>query len=270
MKKVKLRRRTILSLTGGGSRGAVQVGMLRALIEHKIIPDIILGSSVGALNGVYIANNYTKEGIDRLESIWIEAEKRDIFKKNTKDIYRGFREGKSFLSNDNLKRTIDEFSPSLIENSEIKVLINTTKLKDGSSLLHDKGDCRKILLASCSLPGIFPPVKINGEDHIDGAVSLLAPLEEEMVKRDKIIVLSGIVTQRDNKDENAIDILKSGYYHMLKSQLNDLKRFRNINIIEVENDNLRVKSRDFNQSRDLIDEGYKAGIKFIKNINNRL
>src|SRR5580704_17989501 len=66
-------------LTGGGALGAVQVGMLRALVEHDIRADVVLGSSVGALNGAGYAQNPTHDGIDIVQRAWMDAQGNDLF-----------------------------------------------------------------------------------------------------------------------------------------------------------------------------------------------
>ncbi len=61
---------TALVLAGGGTRGAVQIGMLQVLTEHGFVPDRIYGASVGALNGVAFAGDPTREGVERMTEIW--------------------------------------------------------------------------------------------------------------------------------------------------------------------------------------------------------
>lgn len=76
------RLRTALVLAGGGSFGAIQVGMLHSLATHGIAADMVVGSSVGSLNGAYYAGNPTLEGIERLEAIWRALRRSDVFPVN--------------------------------------------------------------------------------------------------------------------------------------------------------------------------------------------
>src|SRR5260370_16628632 len=71
--------KTAFVLAGGGSLGAVQVGLLRALEAHGVKPDLVVGSSVGAINGAYYAAAPTAEGIERLRQIWLGLRRADIF-----------------------------------------------------------------------------------------------------------------------------------------------------------------------------------------------
>src|SRR5688572_24566733 len=71
--------KTAFVLAGGGSFGAVQVGMLRELLARDIRPDLVVGASVGAINGAYLAGNPTAEGVTRLEAIWRSLRRGDVF-----------------------------------------------------------------------------------------------------------------------------------------------------------------------------------------------
>ena len=71
--------RTAFVLAGGGSLGAVQVGMLKALTRQQVIPDFVVGASVGAINGVYFALEPNEAGVARLERIWLRIRRADIF-----------------------------------------------------------------------------------------------------------------------------------------------------------------------------------------------
>ena len=70
---------TAFVLSGGGNRGVAQVGMLRALLERGIVPDVVIGTSAGALNGAAIATSPTLEKVDRLESVWVGLKGDQIY-----------------------------------------------------------------------------------------------------------------------------------------------------------------------------------------------
>src|SRR5438445_3225867 len=73
------KQRTAFVLAGGGSLGAIQVGMLKALIRQRLVPDFVVGASVGAINGVYFAAQPDEEGLARLERIWLRIRRADVF-----------------------------------------------------------------------------------------------------------------------------------------------------------------------------------------------
>src|SRR5215472_5941784 len=77
--KKRAEARTAFVLAGGGSFGAVQVGMLRALVASGVTPDLVVGSSAGAINGAHFAGAPDAQGVARLEAIWRGLQRRDIF-----------------------------------------------------------------------------------------------------------------------------------------------------------------------------------------------
>ena len=88
--------KTALVLAGGGSLGAVQVGMLRALLESGVEPDMVVGSSVGSINGAYFAGDPTLDGIAKLERLWCGLKRRDIFPWTWRRLF-GFIRGRGHL-----------------------------------------------------------------------------------------------------------------------------------------------------------------------------
>jgi NTE family protein len=73
------REKTAFVLAGGGSFGAIQVGMLRELVAHGIVPDLVVGASVGALNGIHFCADPTPAGVARLEAVWRALRRSDVF-----------------------------------------------------------------------------------------------------------------------------------------------------------------------------------------------
>src|SRR5437763_12526599 len=89
--------KTAFVFAGGGSFGAIQVGMLHALASHDIVADMVFGSSVGALNGAYYAGEPTLEGVRKLEAIWRELRRQDIFPITWRTLLLGFLRRRDFL-----------------------------------------------------------------------------------------------------------------------------------------------------------------------------
>ena len=103
--------KTAFVLAGGGSFGAIQVGMLRSLARRGIAADMVVGSSVGALNGAYYAGDPTIEGIRRLEGIWRGLRRRDVFPLTLKTLI-GFMYRRDFLvTSDGLRQLVDRNLP---------------------------------------------------------------------------------------------------------------------------------------------------------------
>jgi NTE family protein len=165
--------RTAFVLGGGGNLGAVQVGMVRALLERGITPDVILGCSVGALNGAAIAGDPTVEGADRLVDRWRSLNGPDIFPTSgLTSVVSLLRRGRHALgSNDGLRRLIHEcVDYRQFEETVVPLHVLATSLSTGGERWFHSGPITEPILASAALPAIFPPVEIEGELLVDGGV----------------------------------------------------------------------------------------------------
>src|SRR5271168_4131335 len=98
--------KTAFVLAGGGSLGSIQVGMLLALEANGIVPDLIVGSSVGAINGAHYAGAPTTEGIERLRQIWIGLRRTDIFPVGLGSLLGLFRSRDFLVNSHGLRRLL--------------------------------------------------------------------------------------------------------------------------------------------------------------------
>ena len=101
--------RTAFVLAGGGSFGAVQVGMLRELLAHGVVPDLVVGASAGAINGAYLAGNPTPEGVARLEAIWRGLRRSDVFPIGWRSLMGVLGRRNFMVEPDGLRRLHDVF-----------------------------------------------------------------------------------------------------------------------------------------------------------------
>ncbi|WP_138739452.1 patatin-like phospholipase family protein [Pseudomonas sp. GW101-3H06] len=170
--------KTALVLAGGGSLGAVQVGMLRALVEAKISFDMVVGASVGAINGAYFASKPTEEGIAELADIWRGLRRTDIFPLSMLDTLTALITHRGYLIEPSaLKRLVARALPvKLIENTQLPLHIVTTDLLSGAEVLLSSGDVEFALLASAAIPLVFPYVQIADKLLIDGGVASNTPI----------------------------------------------------------------------------------------------
>src|SRR5438309_3689762 len=168
-------------LGGGGNLGAIQVGQLQALAERGIVPDVVVGCSVGALNAAAVAGNPTRQEIDRLVDLWTTLTRNDVFP--TSRLSRGpwlfVRNGLSAYSNDGLRRVIDGWLRyRTFEETVGPLWIVATSMQTGLEHWFHTGDVRQALMTSTALPGFFPPVEIDGESFIDGGVVNNVPVSK--------------------------------------------------------------------------------------------
>jgi NTE family protein len=170
--------KTAFVFAGGGSFGAVQVGMLHALAAHGITADVVLGSSVGALNGAYYAGRPTIEGVRELEAIWRGLRRRDVFQVTWRTLF-GFARGSDFLAtSENLRHLVDAHLPFRnLEDAAIPIHVVATDILSGETVVLSEGPAADAILASAAIPPAFAPVKFEDIYLVDGAISSNTPLK---------------------------------------------------------------------------------------------
>jgi NTE family protein len=150
------RLRTALVLAGGGSFGAIQVGMLHSLATHGIAADMVVGSSVGSLNGAYYAGNPTLEGIERLEAIWRALRRSDVFPVNLAAML-GFLVRRNFLVEPHGLRMLIESNLTYrnLEDAKIPIHIVATNILTGGTVVLSEGSAAQAIIASAAIPPYF-------------------------------------------------------------------------------------------------------------------
>ena len=184
--------RTAFVLAGGGSRGAVQVGMLLELVERGIRADRVFGASVGAINGAAYAGNPTLEGVEHMADVWRAVKGGDIFPKGPLDgPWAYFQKRPSVHANTGLRKIIEAgVSYANLEDAEIPVEVVTTSLTDGRERWITRGPAVEAILASSAIPTMFPPVTIDGDVLVDGGVVNNVPISRALTAGcDRIYVL---------------------------------------------------------------------------------
>ena len=169
---------TAFVLSGGGGLGAVQVGMLRALTAHGIAPDLVVGSSVGAINGAFFAGDPTPYGVEALDSIWRALKQGDVFPMDPRAAVLGLLGRRDHLvpsaALERLLRT--HLCYERLEQAPISVHVVATEVARGTEVVLSAGDAVQALLASAAIPGVFPPVAFGGHLLMDGGVVNNTPI----------------------------------------------------------------------------------------------
>jgi NTE family protein len=159
-------------LGGGGILGAHEVGMLRALAESSIEPDIILGTSVGAINGALFAANPTTDGVRRLTELWCDSNVAGV---STGALLRRIttlaRTGTHLQPLAEVRRRLADALPvERVEELEVPFQCVAASIERAAEHWFVDGVLTDVVLASCAVPGILPPVKIGDEHFIDGGI----------------------------------------------------------------------------------------------------
>ncbi len=170
--------RTALVLAGGGTRGALQIGMLQVLTEHGFVPDRIYGSSVGAVNGAAFAGDPTRRGVQRMTEIWRDLTRESVYPQGRlHGPWLYFQQRDSVFANSGLRKVIEDgIGFERLEDAVIPVEVVATSLTDGGERWFTYGPAADAVLASSAVPAIFPPVEIDGERYIDGGVVNNVPI----------------------------------------------------------------------------------------------
>ncbi|MGH9186813.1 MAG: patatin-like phospholipase family protein [Acidimicrobiales bacterium] len=165
--------RVAFVLGGGGNLGAVQVGMLRALVEHHIQPSLVVGCSVGAINGAAFCAEPTRVGVARLEELWRSLDGKDLWPSGLLPAaVQLARKGSSVMESDEALRRIIRrlLTVERFEHLEVPFQCVATAFDEAKEVWFSSGPLMEPILASSAIPAIYPPVRIDGVRYIDGAV----------------------------------------------------------------------------------------------------
>jgi NTE family protein len=223
-------------LSGGGSLGSVQVGMIKALFEHGIVPDFFVGSSVGAINAAFICGNPTMEGVLILERIWLSVKGKDIFPTGlVSSVIRILRNKSYLISNHGLRRLLENHLPyASLGETKITCLLIATDILTGEQVVLTSGNIVDAVLASSALPGIFPTMELAGRFLFDGSISSNTPLSvaAEYGAKEVFILPAGYVATLQKKPSGVVNIFLHSLNILMGQQFfRDIEFFRNnINI----------------------------------------
>jgi NTE family protein len=184
--------KTAFVFAGGGSLGAVQVGMLKALTRAGMVPDFVVGASVGALNGAYFAAQPSDAGIERLERIWNRLQRADVFPLslfNSLLAILGRRD--HLVTPTHLRQLVESELPcDNLEDVKIPCHVVATDVLDGTEVTIASGPISSALLASAAIPAVFPAVAYAGRRLMDGAVANNTPISTALsLGAKRVIVL---------------------------------------------------------------------------------
>lgn len=158
-------------LGGGGHHGAHEVGMLRALAERGVVPDVIVGTSVGAINGAVAARDPSVATIEQLAGVWSEIEGSGAFEGSLLMRLGTLARTRTHLhANDGLRRLLAGALPERFEDLAVPFECVAASIERASEHWFSAGLLVDAVLASSAVPGILPPVEIDGEHFLDGGI----------------------------------------------------------------------------------------------------
>ncbi len=248
MKKYK----TGLVLSGGGTRGFAHLGVIAALFEKGIKPDIISGVSAGAIVGAFIAGGKSPEEI-------LEIFKKGWFFKYTK-LHIPID---GLLKLDGLKEVIREEIPvKNIEDLKVPFFIGISNLNKGIIQYKNRGSLAEIVLASSSIPILFSPVIIGRDSFVDGGLMDNIPIHPIKNDCEQIIVSNISPVNPKAKVKNLVQIATRTFYMSVNANMKEVRKHATIFIEPTGIDKFDILSRS--HADELFELGYNSTIKSMQ------
>lgn len=263
--------KTAFVFSGGASLGSVEVGMLKAIVEHGIKPDLVLGTSVGSLNGAFYAHNPTLEGVEILEKVWKQLRARDVFTPSPLTPVKNIATfGQYLISPKNLRALISDNIPyEKIEDAQIPLYIVSADIKTGDEIVFDKGLLKEAIMASAGIPGVFPPQHMGPNVLVDGGMVNNAPISTAVkLGAERVVVFPiGFPYTPDQDPKNLGEILIPAFLYLLNRQLSaDYYIYKDkVDLIIIPPpENIEVGPHDFSKSESLISRSYNRTKKWLE------
>ncbi len=252
-------------LSGGASLGAIQVGMLKALYEREIVPELIVGTSAGAVNGAFIASRPpTVQAAESLARIWRSLRTLQVFPPSPATALRALA-GKSdhLVPNDGLRALIlahQQFKR--LEDAPVPLHVIATDIRSGRERRLSWGDAEAAVLASTAIPGIYPVIQFDGFDLVDGGVANNTPISHAAeLGASKIYVLpTGITCELPTPPRGAIPLLVHAITLLTNQRLvRDIEDFSHKSELIVLSPPCpcNVLPSDFSHAEELIEQAYE-------------
>jgi NTE family protein len=260
-------------MSGGASLGAIQAGMLRALYERGIAPDVIVATSVGAVNGAFIASRPpTVETAEELAGIWRGVRRQDVFPFNPATALIGITGRRNYLiPNGPLRGMIAaQLEFERLEDAPIALHVVAVDLYTGHERRLAHGPALEAVLASTAIPGVFPPVEWEDTELIDGGVANNTPISHALeLGCDEVYVFpTGVACALPEAPHGALGMAihaMSQLVHLrLNSEIAALAGDPRIVVLPPPCP-ITVQPVDFSRADELIDDAYREACAALDN-----
>jgi NTE family protein len=240
--------------------------MLRALVERDIKPDIVLGCSVGALNGAAYAADPTPAGVDRLEDLWLRLAATDVMPASSwlPSALQLAMKGESIHRNDGLKELIERIlRPTRFEELRIPFQCVATQLDPPAETWFSAGPLHEAILASAALPAVYPVVELDGHRYLDGGIAADIPVRRaaELGASKAYVLQVGTLDRPLLEPKRPIDVALQGYWLSRRLRfdhdLAELEGRIELDMLPL-GDSPRTRYDDFSRTAELITQAYAA------------
>jgi NTE family protein len=268
--------RTAFVLGGGGLLGAVEVGMLRALFEAGIRPDLVLGTSVGALNGALVAADPGDGVIDRLVGLWQSAvENREVWGDGAvRQVTRAVRTGTHLHSARPLRERLHaELGDRTFSDLAIELQVCAASIERAAEHWFTSGRVVDAVVASAAVPGLLRPAVVDGEHYLDGGIVNSIPVGRAVEQgADRIFVLQvGRIDRPLTAPRKPWDVARVSFEiarrHRFHREMAALPEHVTAHVLPTggagpKDDNL-LSYRDFRGVVRRIDAAYRASVAYL-------
>lgn len=248
--------------------------MLRALFESNIRPDFLIGTSVGAVNAAWVAGRPQADGMTELGDIWLGLRRHDVFPISPFTSAAGLLGRRNhFISSDNLRSILLKNIPfQRLEDASVPVHIVATEMKSGSAAILNSGPAVPALLASCAIPGVFPPVTIGRRDYVDGGVANQTPVSVAIeLGATEIYVLPVGYPWLNREPTNALGMalhaLARIFEQKLEAEVAANREVADIHVLPAL-DIADVSPADFSHTGELIEWGYRSARRCLGRVRS--
>ncbi len=252
---------TAFVLSGGGNLGAIQAGMLRSLLRNGIRPDFIVGTSVGSLNGAWLASRGVDADIEELVDIWVRMKRSDVFPTDFVGGFRAFVGQRDHLvPASGLRRLLRrELDVTTFAELLIPLHVVASDITTGHDVLLSEGSLIDAVCASAAIPGVFPHVTIDGRRLVDGGVVNNCPISHAIsLGATTVWVLPcGYACALQQAPVGAIGTILQALSLLIQNRLRiDFERYSEITDLKMLPTlcPVNVGPTDFSKARQLIDD----------------
>jgi NTE family protein len=190
--------------------------MLRALLEREIVPDVVIGTSAGALNGAAVAYAPNLTGVAQLSAVWEQLRADEVFPDGRlQRAWNVMRRETHLFGNEGLAAVIDHATPARsFSDLEIPLRVIATDLDTGEEVVLARGPLKPALLASAALPGVFPVIQHDGRRLVDGGVVNNVPLWHALSGPiNRVYVLNVTAGAGERVERSALDVVMTSFMH---------------------------------------------------------
>lgn len=269
---------TVFVLGGGGNLGAVQVGMLQALLRSGIKPDGVVGTSIGALNGAFLAGHANLSGVNELSALWDSLRRRDVFPVRVRGLLGGlFGHQQSLFGSAGLRGLLLQAHLGFerVEEAPIPLRIVATDFYTGAAVILDRGEVVRSLLASSAIPGLYPPVEIDGRTLVDGGVAANTPIAQaESLDPQVVYVLPTLPVHPSQPPTNALimmqRVMELATFPTEHRRLTEVAARREVRVLPVPEIAANLSMFDFRVTRRLMEEAYLLTAAWLEHNGPRM